>query len=178
VARGGKGGSRGVDGVGDGRKDAGRLLKCQTRGTRCYSWWRRNPVAARQVWCPCRRENGAIDDIGCGAEAEAKTDETTATEAKRLKRACRSLQGGPMGKAHGHAARPHSVCRDASETQICVVFASPRTARSLYVGPLDLGADTIFDVAPCLFAVPHWWRCPKALAVEHFLACFDRAYVD
>jgi hypothetical protein len=50
-----------------------------------------------------------------------------------------------MGKASSHAARPRSVRQDTSEAQICAMFASARTARSLCVGPLGLGAGVFFD---------------------------------
>jgi hypothetical protein len=46
-----------------------------------------------------------------------------------------------VGDASGHATRHEA----SAETHIWAAFASPRTTRSLSVGPLGVGAGPFFD---------------------------------
>jgi hypothetical protein len=71
------------------------------------------------------------------------------------------LSRHPVGEASGHVVQPCNVHRDSSETQIYIAFASSRTVRSLYVGPLDLVPDALLDRvvktdAEQPFASPRW----------------------
>jgi hypothetical protein len=61
-----------------------------------------------------------------------------------------------------YSVRPCNICRDASEVYIWAAFVSPRTTRSLCVGPLGQDAGAFFNhaVVNGRTFVSSRWRCP------------------